>query len=62
MADKDGRELTLLVKISQWEQPELFARHYQDFKYVSEKYSLGAGGVTFLLNYYDVVSLASFVI
>ena len=37
MADKDGHEWTLSVRFSQWEQPELFSRHFQDSKYVCEK-------------------------
>ena len=37
MADKDGHKQTFLIKISQWEQPELFSRHFQDSKYVGEK-------------------------
>ena len=37
MADKDCHKWTLSVRFSQWEQPELFSRHFQDSKYVCEK-------------------------
>ena len=37
MADKDCHEWTLSVRLSQWEQPELFSRRFQDSKYVCEK-------------------------
>ena len=43
MADKDGRKQTLSAQISQWEQPELFSRHFQDSKYVGEKNTFFGG-------------------
>ena len=51
MADKDGHKRTLSVRFPQWEQPELFSRHFQDSKYVCEKKmcSSGVGEVTSLL-------------
>ena len=43
MADKDGRKRTLSAHISQWEQPKLFSRHFQDSKYVGEKNTFFGG-------------------
>ena len=43
MADKDGGKRTLSAQISQWEQPKLFSRHFQDSKYVGEKNTFFGG-------------------
>ena len=43
MADKDGHKRTLSAQTSQWEQPKLFSRHFQDSKYVGEKNTFFGG-------------------
>ena len=43
MVDKDGGKRTLSAQISQWEQPKLFSRHFQDSKYVGEKNTFYGG-------------------
>ena len=48
MAVKDGCERTLSVRISQWDQPEVFPRHFQDPKYVGEKKYVLQGSVEWL--------------